>query len=135
TNQVFMRFLCFWVVRLAAVAVIFGNLRPVSAQTASVHSPDSILGTLERYTLANGLRVVLNPLPSHPTVGVCVTYDAGSRDESEGRSGVAHLFEHLMFQGSLNVAAGEHFRLIAARGGRPDGVATKEVTNYFTEIP
>lgn len=135
TRQLFMRFLCIWVVRLAAVAVFFGNLRPASAQTAGVDSPNSVLGPIERYTLANGLKVVLNPLADHPTVGVCVTYDAGSRDEIEGRSGVAHLFEHLMFQGSLNVAAGDHFRLIAGRGGRPDGVATKEVTNYFTEIP
>lgn len=95
----------------------------------------SILGNLERYTLSNGLRVVLNPVAGSTTVGVCVTYDVGSRDEQEGRTGLAHLFEHLMFQGSLNVAAGDHFALVAARGGHANGEATKESTNYFTEIP
>jgi zinc protease len=130
-----MRFLRFWILQLAVVALLSGNLGHAFAQSVALDSPAAILGTLERYTLANGLRVVLNPLPNHPTVGVSVTYDAGSRDEVEGRSGMAHLFEHLMFQGSLNVAGGEHFRLVAARGGNPDGLASKEVTNYFTEIP
>lgn len=127
-----MRSLRTLLVLLAAIVLLTtGNLYPARAQGAA----PTLLGAVERYTLANGLRVVLNPLPSHPTVGVCMTYDAGSRDEVEGRSGMAHLFEHLMFQGSRNVEAGDHFRLISARGGNPDGAATKEVTNYFTEIP
>lgn len=130
-----MRFLRYWALQLAVVALVVGNLRQAFAQPGPMDTPTAVLGTLERYTLANGLRVVLNPLPSHPTVGVAMTYGVGSRDEVEGRSGMAHLFEHLMFQGSLNVASGDHFRLVTARGGNPDGAATKEVTNYFTEIP
>lgn len=130
-----MRFLGSWAIQLALVATLFGNLRPAFARDGRFDTPAAILGTVERYTLANGLRIVLNPMPGHPTVGVCMTYDAGSRDEVEGRSGMAHLFEHLMFQGSLNVAEGDHFRLVVGRGGNPNGTATKEVTNYFTEIP
>jgi zinc protease len=130
-----MRSLRPWLLQFALMALFLGNLRPASAQPGQPESATSILGHLERYTLANGLRVVLNPLPGHSTVGVSMTYDAGSRDDVEGRSGMAHLFEHLMFQGSLNVAGGDHFRLVAARGGNPDGAATKEVTNYFTEMP
>lgn len=131
-----MRCLRSVLVLLAAITLLTtGNLNHACAQGAAPGQAPTLLGVVERYTLANGLRVVLNPLPNHPTVGVCVTYDAGSRDELEGRSGMAHLFEHLMFQGSRNVEAGDHFRLISARGGNPDGVATKEVTNYFTEIP
>lgn len=131
-----MRSLRSLLVLLAAFMLLAtGNLNPAHAQSVGPSGAPSLLGAVERYTLDNGLRVVLNALPSHPTVGVCVTYDAGSRDEVEGRSGMAHLFEHLMFQGSRNVEAGGHFRLISARGGNPDGAATKEVTNYFTEIP
>src|SRR5690606_9971317 len=70
-----------------------------------------VVGTLERYTLDNGLRVILNPVSEHPTVAICVTYAFGSAHELEGQSGFAHLFEHLMFQGTRNVPPGDHFRL------------------------
>lgn len=131
----FMRCLRCLLPLLTVLAILWvGNLNHAVAQP-EIASSSPILGPIERYTLPNGLRVVLNPIPDHATVGVCVTYGVGSRDELEGRTGVAHLFEHLMFQGSRNVAGGEHFRWIAARGGHPDGNATKEVTNYFTEIP
>jgi zinc protease len=111
------------------------NLEQVLAQETRATSRSAVLGPIERYTLPNGLRVVLNPIPGSVTAGVCLTFDVGSRDEREGRTGVAHLFEHLMFQGSLNVEAGEHARLVTARGGNLNGVATKEATHYYTEIP
>lgn len=91
--------------------------------------------SIERLTLPNGLRVVLNEDHSSPSVAVCMTYDVGSRNEPEGRSGYAHLFEHLMFQGSRNVGKGEHFKLIAERGGRMNGTTNKERTNYFEVLP
>ena len=72
---------------------------------------------VERHRLSNGLRVVLNPDHTIPTVAVAVYYDVGSRNEERGRSGFAHLFEHMMFQGSANVAKGEHFQLVMNRGG------------------
>jgi predicted Zn-dependent peptidase len=91
--------------------------------------------SIERRTLPNGLRVVLAPDPSTPTVGVSVTYDVGSRDEASGRSGFAHLFEHMMFQGSEHVKKGQHFSLIAERGGTLNGTTNADRTNYFEVLP
>ncbi|HHU39201.1 MAG TPA: insulinase family protein, partial [Propionibacterium sp.] len=64
---------------------------------------------LHEHTLGNGLRVVISPDHAVPFVAVNLWYDVGSRDEQPGRTGLAHLFEHVMFQGSENVASGEHF--------------------------
>jgi zinc protease len=90
---------------------------------------------IERRTLANGLRVVMNPDPTVPTVAVAVYYDVGSRNEERGHSGFAHLFEHMMFQGSQNVAKGEHFQLIMNRGGTMNGSTSDDRTNYFETLP
>lgn len=90
---------------------------------------------VERQQLENGLRVVLNRDASSPTVAVCVTYDVGARNEQKGRSGFAHLFEHMMFQGSRNVAKGDHFTLIASRGGTMNGTTSSDRTNYFELLP
>ena len=91
--------------------------------------------TLERHTLDNGLRVVLSPDRSAPVVSVAVYYDVGSRNEVEGRSGFAHLFEHMMFQGSDNVGKMEHFQLINAAGGSANGTTSHDRTNYFETLP
>lgn len=90
---------------------------------------------VHRETLGNGLRVVLSPDRSVPTVGIAVYYDVGSRQEERGRSGFAHLFEHMMFQGSDNVAKGEHFSLIMNRGGSMNGTTSHDRTNYFETLP
>jgi zinc protease len=90
---------------------------------------------LQRAALDNGLRVVLNPDHTSPTVAVAVTYDVGSRNELRGRSGFAHLFEHMMFQGSRNVARGEHFQLVASHGGVLNGTTSADRTNYFEILP
>jgi len=68
--------------------------------------------TIEEYTLSNGLRVVLNRDEAISVVAVAVYYNVGSRNEREGRTGFAHLFEHMMFQGSENVKKAEHFQYI-----------------------
>ena len=86
-------------------------------------------------TLANGLRVVMNRDTSVPTVAVAVYYDVGSRNEERGRSGFAHLFEHMMFQGSSSVGKGEHFQLIMNRGGSPNGTTSADRTNYYQTVP
>jgi zinc protease len=86
-------------------------------------------------TLENGLRVILAPDNESPTVSVCVTYDVGSRNEVPGRTGFAHLFEHMMFQGSRNVGKGEHFQLVTARGGQLNGTTSSDRTNYFETLP
>jgi zinc protease len=91
--------------------------------------------TVLREKLANGLRVVLNPDHTVPTVAVAVFYDVGSRNEQRGRSGFAHLFEHMMFQGSENVGKGEHFLLVMNRGGSPNGTTNNDRTNYFQTLP
>jgi predicted Zn-dependent peptidase len=91
--------------------------------------------TVIRETLPNGLRVVMSPDTSVPTVAVAVYYDVGSRNEARGRSGFAHLFEHMMFQGSANVDKGEHFSLIMNRGGSVNGTTNVDRTNYFETLP
>ncbi len=91
--------------------------------------------SITRHRLDNGLRVVLNEDHSAPTVAICVTYDVGGRNEEFGQSGFAHLFEHLMFQGSRNVEKGQHFEEISARGGRANGTTNKDRTNYFQVLP
>ncbi|SOD73182.1 predicted Zn-dependent peptidase [Jatrophihabitans sp. GAS493] len=91
--------------------------------------------TLHHQTLANGLRVVLAPDRSAPVVGVAVLYDVGIRSEPEGRTGFAHLFEHLMFQGSANLEKLEHFRLVQSSGGVFNGSTHFDYTNYFEALP
>jgi len=90
---------------------------------------------IERVTLDNGLRVVLARDTTSPTVAVAVTYDVGSRNEEPGRSGFAHLFEHMMFQGSANVPKGEHFKLVVSRGGTLNGTTSSDRTNYYQILP
>ena len=86
-------------------------------------------------TLDNGLRVVVSPDHTVPTVAVNLWVDVGSRHESRGRTGFAHLFEHLMFQGSRNVASGEHFSALLAVGARLNATTWFDRTNYFETVP
>jgi zinc protease len=88
-----------------------------------------------RTTLDNGLDVVLSPNASSPTVAVDVVYNVGSKVEQKGRSGFAHLFEHMMFQGSENVPKGGHFKIIASHGGDFNGSTGEDYTTYYQEIP
>jgi len=90
---------------------------------------------LTHHTLGNGLRVVLAPDRSAPVVGVAVLYDVGFRSEPEGRTGFAHLFEHLMFQGSANLDKLEHFRYVQSSGGTFNGSTHFDYTNYFEALP
>jgi len=90
---------------------------------------------VERFTLDNGLRVVLTPDRSAPVVGVAVVYDVGIRSEPEGRTGFAHLFEHLMFQGSENLEKLAHFRHVQGAGGSFNGSTHLDYTDYFEVLP
>ncbi|MBC7898422.1 MAG: insulinase family protein [Saprospiraceae bacterium] len=90
---------------------------------------------IEQYTLSNGLRVVLNRDSAAPVVAIAVYYDVGSRNEREGRTGFAHLFEHMMFQGSANVKKAEHFQYIMKAGGTMNGTTSSERTNYYETMP
>jgi zinc protease len=94
-------------------------------------SPTSI----EQFTLPNGLRVILSQDPAIPVVSVALYYDVGSRNEKHGRTGFAHLFEHMMFQGSENVPKAAHFQYIFNAGGTMNGTTSTERTNYFETLP
>ncbi|MGL5860632.1 MAG: M16 family metallopeptidase, partial [Phycicoccus sp.] len=85
--------------------------------------------------LDNGLRVIVSPDHTVPNVTVNIWVGVGSRHESTGRTGLAHLFEHLMFQGSRNVRSGEHFEALMAEGGRLNATTWFDRTNYFATVP
>jgi predicted Zn-dependent peptidase len=109
---------------VCALAVLNGQ-----AQTRSVRVD------FKETTLKNGLRVITVEDPSAPVIAVSVTYNVGSRNEREGRTGFAHLFEHMMFKGSENVGSGEHFLLVFNNGGTMNGTTNEDRTNYFEALP
>ncbi|MEM9191896.1 MAG: pitrilysin family protein [Myxococcota bacterium] len=130
-----------WIRRMqgAALALAMAGTPIIAgAQDApEAEAPSGPLSNLPivRETLDNGLRVVMSPDRTIPTVGIAVYYDVGSRNEVQGRSGFAHLFEHMMFQGSANVGKGEHFALVMNRGGSMNGTTNADRTNYFETLP
>jgi zinc protease len=90
---------------------------------------------IERRSLGNGLRVILSRDPRAPLVAVNLWYDVGSKHEKPGKTGFAHLFEHMMFQGSANVEKGQHFTLVQAAGGTLNASTWLDRTNYFETLP
>ncbi len=91
--------------------------------------------SFERHTLDNGLRIVIAPDRSAPIVAVNLWYDVGSKHEQPGKTGFAHLFEHMMFQGSEHVDKGEHFAMVQAAGGTLNASTWLDRTNYFDTMP
>ncbi|MCA1587877.1 MAG: insulinase family protein [Chloroflexi bacterium] len=90
---------------------------------------------IERHTLDNGLRVILSRDATAPIVAVNLWYDVGSKHERPGKTGFAHLFEHMMFQGTATVDKGQHFSLIQAAGGTLNATTWLDRTNYFETLP
>jgi len=88
-----------------------------------------------QHTLDNGLRVISSPDHIAPSVAINIWYDVGSRDEEHGRTGFAHLFEHVMFQGSAHVASGQHIGLLQAAGAVVNATTWFDRTNYFETLP
>src|SRR5256884_5066128 len=86
-------------------------------------------------TLANGLQVLVAPDHAVPVVTVNIWYHVGSADEKPGRTGFAHLFEHIMFMGSQHVPTGEFDKLLEAAGGDNNGSTTEDRTNYYEDAP
>jgi len=86
-------------------------------------------------TLDNGLRVIIAPDHFAPVIAISLTYNTGSRNEKQGRTGFAHLFEHMMFEGSQNVGKGEHMLLVQNYGGTLNGSTNNDQTNYFEALP
>jgi zinc protease len=93
------------------------------------------LTPIQQFSLANGLRVILCEDHAVPVVSVALYYDVGSRNEKLGRTGFAHLFEHMMFQGSENVPKAAHFQYIFNAGGTMNGTTSTERTNYYETLP
>jgi predicted Zn-dependent peptidase len=112
--------------------------RPAVAAAKASRGNDAPHIDFTQYTLANGLRVILAPdkrKDAPPVIAVNVTYNVGSRNERPGRSGFAHLFEHMMFQGSANVAKTEHILLVQSNGGSMNGTTNQDRTNFFETLP
>jgi predicted Zn-dependent peptidase len=123
--------------RVVAVLFVFASSAPRVANLAEAAAkhPGKPEIAFQQFVLNNGLRVILSEDHTAPTYSICVTYDVGSRDERPGRTGFAHLFEHMMFQGSANVGKGEHFILVLNNGGSANGTTNAERTNYFETLP
>ncbi len=117
-----------------AVALIALAALPleIRAQAPVIDSPKLVV---ERYILPNGLTVLLSEDKSAPVVAVDVWYHVGSKNEKRGRTGFAHLFEHMMFKGSEHVADGEHLKLVEGAGGDINGSTTNDRTNYYNVVP
>jgi len=110
------------------VAFILLSVYTLSAQTAQPHNWTDT-------RLNNGLRVILQEDHRAPVYSIAIIYDVGSRNEVPGRTGFAHLFEHMMYQGSANVGKGEQMLLVQENGGRMNGTTTQDRTAYFEELP
>lgn len=103
--------------------------------SAQAQAPRNVRVDFKETTLKNGLRVITVEDHSAPVVALSITYNVGSRNEREGRTGFAHLFEHMMFKGSENVGSGEHFMLVFNNGGNMNGTTNEDRTNYFEVLP
>ena len=119
-------------IKILAVAILSAA---VLTGTPAAQSPAPLSAPFRQLTLANGLNVILHQDRSVPTVAVNLWYHVGSANEEAGRTGFAHLFEHLMFEGSKNVANGQFDTLIEETGGNSNGSTQNDRTNYFMEVP
>ena len=109
---------------------------PLAALAAAVTAYGADLKVpFDKYTLKNGMKVILSQDNSVPVVTVYVLYNVGSRSEEKGRTGFAHLFEHMMFQGSANAPKGVHFSTVEANGGSLNGSTHPDFTDYFETLP
>ena len=144
--QTFSRSLIAFIATLALAACTQSNDPAPSAASAlpegitfieSVErtSTDDIVIPYRKFELANGLTVILHSDKSDPLVHVDVTYHVGSGREEIGKSGFAHFFEHMMFQGSENVADEQHFKIVTESGGTLNGTTNTDRTNYFQTVP
>lgn len=118
-----------WITTVAVLATYAG------IGDADAKAAPRIAVKFSEVTLSNGLRVMLSEDHSAPVIALNVTYDVGSRNEKAGRTGFAHLFEHMMFKGSQNVGSGEHFYQIYSNGGTMNGSTSEDRTNYFETLP
>ena len=119
------------------LALLLALMGTVAVQVAAQPKPGgtAVHIPIKEFTLKNGLRVILSEDHAAPTYSINVIYNVGSRDERKGRTGFAHLFEHMMYQGSENVGKGEHFILVDMNGGQMNGTTNQDRTTYFESLP
>ncbi|MBA2248797.1 MAG: insulinase family protein [Chitinophagaceae bacterium] len=117
---------------LCLQGTVFSQARLVEKVTKK---GDEIVIPYEKYILSNGLTVIVHEDHSDPIVHVDVTYHVGSAREEIGKSGFAHFFEHMMFEGSDHVADKQHFKVVTESGGTLNGSTTLDRTNYFETVP
>ncbi|WP_440054745.1 M16 family metallopeptidase [Pseudoalteromonas sp. T1lg65] len=129
-------------VALIVSAAVSGCSQNMSAQSTGIKlveqvdvQPTELAIAYKKYELENGLTLIIHEDNSDPLVHVDVTYHVGSAREELGKSGYAHLFEHMMFQGSKNVADEEHFKVVTESGGELNGTTNNDRTNYYQTVP
>ena len=124
---------------VGAAFLLFTSVNIVNAQAKLIEKVvkkgDEIVIPYEKHVLPNGLKVLIHVDKSDPIVHVDVTYHVGSAREELGRSGFAHFFEHMMFQGSDNVGDEQHFKIVSEAGGTLNGTTNLDRTNYFETLP
>ncbi len=120
--------------RLAVIALMLLAV-PLDAQSPAPAAPPSIQVPFRQFQLPNGLNVILHQDKTVPVVAVNVWYHVGSANEKPGRTGFAHLFEHLMFEGSKNVPEGQFDILLEAAGANNNGSTNNDRTNYVIDLP
>ncbi|MFS8082369.1 MAG: M16 family metallopeptidase [Ginsengibacter sp.] len=122
------------VLMISLITPILANAQAKLVQKVEKHGNEIVI-PFEKYVLPNGLTVIVSEDHSDPVVHVDVTYHVGSAREEIGKSGFAHFFEHMMFEGSDNVADKEHFKIITESGGTLNGSTNTDRTNYYETVP
>jgi zinc protease len=120
---------------LAVFPALVSQAQPKLIEKVTRTAPGEVVIPYEKYQLPNGLTILIHEDHSDPIVHVDVTYHVGSAREEIGKSGFAHFFEHMMFQGSDNVADEQHFKIITESGGTLNGSTNRDRTNYYETVP
>lgn len=121
-----------FIIGLLAVGSVYAQTKLIEKVTAE---DGELVIPYEKYQLDNGLTLIIHEDHSDPLIHVDVTYHVGSSREELNKSGFAHFFEHMMFQGSVNVADEEHFKIVTEAGGTLNGTTNSDRTNYFQTVP